>query len=110
MAVWDSWQMDLEGPVKAPIRARDLRYNTSDRYFISLRQIINTSNAQRQYFYNLGCIKNGAGAPKPIPSGNSVGQQAVIFRPGHPEFVAGAGYVIPGQYSSELYLASLSTK
>jgi len=37
MAVWDNWQMDLEGPVKAPIRARDLRYNTSDRYFISLR-------------------------------------------------------------------------
>ena len=58
--------------------------------------------------YNQGCIKNGVGAPQPIPSGNIPGQ--VSFKPGHPEFVAGAGYVVPGKFAAELYLASLSTR
>lgn len=68
------------------------------------------------------------GAPQPIPSDSSNGMVKLlksnlqmksskksscsiqIFTPGHPEFVAGAGYIIPGRIISDLYLATLSTR
>lgn len=57
-----------------------------------------------------GCIKNGKNtAPRPLPL---PGQPALP--PGliqaYPDFVAGAGYVIPGAFVEDLYLASLKTR
>ncbi len=53
----------------------------------------------------LGCVKNGPrGAPQPLSA------SGVHFRPAHPLFTAGAGYVISGQLVQPLYLASLTTR
>ena len=48
-------------------------------------------------------------SPQPIPK---PGQEPKIslMRPALPQFVAGAGYLIPGNFVPELYSASLSTK
>lgn len=52
-----------------------------------------------------GCIKNGPnGAPQPV---NSAG---IKFKPVHPPFTAGAGYVVSGNLIELLYRASLAIK
>ena len=52
-----------------------------------------------------GCVKNGPqGAPQPL----SV--SGVSFRPAHPLFTAGAGYVLSGDLVWPLYLASLQMR
>ena len=60
----------------------------------------------------LGCIKNSPiNSPLPIPKeGQNQHPHASMMRPALPAFTAGAGYLIPGKFVPELYLASLSTK
>ena len=51
-------------------------------------------------------------APQPIPAavpGSKTGS-VPRFKPAFPEFTAGAGYVIPGQFAGKLYDASLTVK
>ena len=37
-------------------------------------------------------------------------QQISLMKPALPQFTAGAGYLIPGRFASQLYMASLETK
>ena len=48
-------------------------------------------------------------SPLPLP-GKPEQPAITMMKPALPAFTAGAGYVIPGDYISELYVASLSTK
>ena len=66
---------------------------------------------QFEYFKFSGCIKNSPlNSPLPIPKEGQQHPHASMMRPALPEFTAGAGYLIPGEFVPELYLASLSTK
>ena len=57
-----------------------------------------------------GCVKNSPmNSPLPLP-GKPEQPAITMMKPALPAFTAGAGYVIPGDYISELYVASLSTK
>lgn len=48
-----------------------------------------------------GCVKNGPqGAPQPI------GMEGAVFKPVHPPFTAGAGYLLSGDLPADLYAAS----
>ncbi len=57
---------------------------------------------------HIGCIKNGAGAPQPIPQ--SGGPRLPSLPPAHPAFTAGAGYLLRGHLAPRLYLASLDLR
>ena len=69
-----------------------------------------TLRQRRVSFFLSGCIKNGAGAPQPIPQQGMSPEALRVLPPAHPAFVAGAGYVIPGKLVPKLYLASLSIR
>ena len=57
-----------------------------------------------------GCVKNSPlNSPQPIPKEGQA-PHSTLMKPALPEFVAGAGYLIPGKFVPELYIASLSTK
>lgn len=63
-----------------------------------------------QCIFVSGCIKNSPlNSPLPI---SAAGQNidVSLMKPALPEFVAGAGYLVPGKFVADLYVASLSTK
>lgn len=57
-----------------------------------------------------GCIKNSPiHGFQPIPSGDNP-LPMEMMPTAHPEFTAGAGYILPGPLIPELYIAALNTK
>jgi Galactosyltransferase len=78
---------------------------TDDDIFVNVAALTDHLKAENADQKIQGCIKNGPqGAPQPL----SV--SGVQFRPAHPPFTAGAGYVISGDLVQPLYMASLQMK
>ena len=73
--------------------------------------IKNLQKNKRAYVSIPGCVKNSPlNSPLPIPKEGQQGPHATLMKPALPEFTAGAGYLIPGKFAPDLYVASLSTK
>jgi len=80
---------------------------TDDDIYVNINRLLEflEQNHSQSKKLIIGCVKNGPeGAPQPIsPSG-------VSFKPFHPPFTAGAGYVISGDLVEQLYRTSLDVR
>jgi len=85
---------------------------TDDDIFVNTGFLLGSISSKADSFSRKihGCVKNSPlNSPQPIPKEGQA-PHSTLMKPALPEFVAGAGYLIPGKFVPELYIASLSTK
>jgi len=83
---------------------------TDDDIYVNVPLLTSTAALESNFYNNIhGCIKNSPlNSPLPIPQEGF--PEISLMKPALPQFTAGAGYLIPGRFASQLYMASLETK
>lgn len=82
---------------------------TDDDIFVNV-PLLHAALKAQQTNQITGCIKNSPiHGFQPIPSGDNP-LPMEMMPAAHPEFTAGAGYILPGPLIPELYIAALNTK